>query len=70
MCGPVTHKTHVHAGQHNRRTLMMSLGLPSFFSSLRSLGLMELTARSASSTKGCALARSWGRERPGGGVGG
>ena len=39
--------------------LMMSDGFWSFLSSLRSLGLMELTARSASSTNGCAFARSF-----------
>mmetsp|Transcript_8124 Transcript_8124/g.12343 ORF Transcript_8124/g.12343 Transcript_8124/m.12343 type:complete len:204 (-) Transcript_8124:304-915(-) len=39
-------------------SLMMSDGLGSFFSSFRSLGRMLSTARSASSTKGCAWARS------------
>ena len=36
----------------------MSDGLPSFFTSLMSAGLMESTALSALSTMGCALARS------------
>ncbi len=39
-------------------SLMMSVGLASFFSSTRSFALIESTARCASSRKGWALARS------------